>query len=185
MPEPDPHAKAHNKKSHTAKVENPKVEKMEAAATVAQAPNESNTKTGKHLDVPVGKLLTVHNAQDKITIVLYQFRVLVSLGVLGFVYHEREFSYNWIVKSALSFGFILFAIGNGMGAVASQRITFAVSNALRKASTEYGYTSEVLTAHDAITPGRMAFYQIVLTAIVLIAMWFPNISVLVKGLGAD
>jgi hypothetical protein len=184
MPESHPHGKVPDK-TQSPKVENSNREKVATPAVAASSPNEVKATTQKIQDVPVGKLLTVHNAQDKITIVLYQFRVLVSLGVLGFVYHEREFSYNWIVKSALSFGFILFAIGNGMGAVASQRITFAVSNALRKAATKYGDTSEVLIAHDAITPFRMKIYQIVLTAIVLIAMWFPNISRLVKGLGTD
>lgn len=132
-------------------------------------------------DVSVTQLLLMHNRQERVTLTLYNFRILGSLGVLGFVYHNSEFTYNWIVKTGISLGFILFAIGNGHGAVASQRITASVSDALRKAAAKYGYTREVLLAHSAISATRMAFYQIGLTIIALLLLWFPNIAQWVKG----
>jgi len=64
-------------------------------------------------DVSVTQLLLMHNRQERVTLALYNFRILASLGVLGFVYHESEFRYNWIVKTGISVGFILFAFGNG------------------------------------------------------------------------
>lgn len=133
-------------------------------------------------DISVTQLLLMHNRQERVTLTLYNFRILASLGVLGFVYHNSEFSYNWIVKTGISIGFILFAIGNWHGAVASQRITASVSTALRKAATKYGYTRKVLQAHSAISPLRMALYQIGLTIIALLLLWFPNIAQWVKGL---
>ena len=185
MPASDPDTKASTAKTHDVKPSDLKAKEVKAAAGSPEHEAVSvEAKSEKTKDVTVAKLLTVHSAQEKITITLYQFRTLVSLGVLGFVYHEKEFAYNWMVKSALSFGFILFAIGNAKGSVASQRITYSVSNALKKAAASYGETSEVLIAHDAITPGKMWLYQIVLSGIVLIAMWFPNISAFF-GLGRN
>ena len=133
-------------------------------------------------DVSVTQLLLMHNRQDRLTITLYNFRILASLGVLGFIYHDPEFTYDWIVKSGISICFILFAIGNGLGAVASQKITYQISEALEKAASKYGFTRDVLLAHSAISPKRMAWYQIGLTIIVLIVLWFPNLALLVKGL---
>jgi len=135
-----------------------------------------NVEPEKVPDVSVTQLLSMHNRQEHVTLSLYNFRILASLGVLGFVYHNGEFTYNWMVKAGISLGFILFAIGNGVGAVASQKITASVSDALREAAAKYGYTSEVLRAHSAISAKRMAFYQVGLTLIALLLLWFPNIA---------
>jgi len=132
-------------------------------------------------EVSVTQLLSMYNRQERVTLSLYNFRILGSLGVLGFVYHNGEFTYNWMVKAGISLGFILFAIGNGVGAVASQKITASVSDALREAATKYGYTCEVLRAHSAISPKRMTFYQVGLTIIALLLLWFPNIALWVKA----
>lgn len=138
-------------------------------------------------DVSVPQLLLMHNRQEKVTNDLYKFRTLVSLGVLGFIYHNTEFSYDLMVKGALTFGFLMFSVGNGIGAVASQKITVAISNALESAARNGSpkYTDvkkEVLLAHSAISAKRMRWYQIVLTVVVLLAMWFPNIELWVKGI---
>jgi hypothetical protein len=127
-------------------------------------------------DISVSHLLTMFARQERVTLALYNLRILGSLGVLGFVYHSSEFTYNWMVKTGITIGFVLFAIGNGYGAVASQRITASVSDALKTASIKYGYTSEVLRAHSAISVKRMKFYQVGLTFIALLLLWFPNIA---------
>jgi hypothetical protein len=127
-----------------------------------------------NLRVSVPQLLLMHNRQDRLTITLYNFRILASLGVLGFIYHDREFTYNSIVKVGISVCFILFAIGNGAGAVASQKITYEISKALNSAADYYGLTGDVLRAHTAISTLRMKFYQAGLTAIVLVVLWFPD-----------
>ena len=129
-----------------------------------------------NLRVSVPQMLLMHNRQDRLTITLYNFRILASLGVLGFIYHDREFTYNSIVKVGISVCFILFAIGNGAGAVASQKITYEISKALKTAANDYGLTGDVLRAHTAISPRRMIGYQAGLTLIVLVVLWFPNLA---------
>jgi|SRR5882724_3010667 len=146
------------------------------------APNQDvNVELDPPSEVSVTQLLAMYNRQERVTLSLYNFRILGSLGVLGFVYHSSEFTYNLLVKSGITLGFVLFAIGNGYGAVASQKITASVSDALREAAAKYGYTSEVLRAHSAISAKRMAFYQVGLTLIALLLLWFPNIAQWVKA----
>lgn len=128
------------------------------------------------LNVKVPQLLLMHNRQERTTLTLYNFRTLVSLGVLGFVYHTPEFHYDLVVKGALTLGFIIFSIGNGLGAIASQKITVSISDALKNVSDTYDVpTKNVLLAHAAVSVSRMKLYQWSLTAIVLIAIWFPNL----------
>ena len=90
------------------------------AVKPAAEPVRSDAESAK-LKVSVPQMLLMHNRQDRLTITLYNFRILASLGVLGFIYHDREFTYNSIVKVGISVCFILFAIGNGAGAVASSK----------------------------------------------------------------
>jgi hypothetical protein len=140
------------------------------------ATQNSESESNKTEEISVTQLLLMHSRQERVTLTLYNFRILGSLGVLGFIYHNTEFTYNWMVKAGISLGFVLFAAGNGYGAVASQTITAAVSDALKKAAEKYGYTRHVLLAHSAISAERMTFYQIGLTIIALLLLWFPNIA---------
>jgi|GEM_PF-5571288 len=160
-------AKSHQD-AKTQPVKAPYVKAPEAKAAEKDPEKEPN--------ISVPHLLAMFARQERVTLSLYNLRILGSLGVLGFVYHSSEFTYNWMVKTGITIGFVLFAIGNGVGAVASQRITASVSHALETAATDYGYTSEVLLAHSAISVKKMKFYQVGLTFIALLLLWFPNIA---------
>jgi len=73
-----------------------------------------NLKPEEVPDVSVTQLLSMHNRQERVTLSLYNFRILASLGVLGFVYHNSEFTYNWMVKTGISLCFLLFAMPTAM-----------------------------------------------------------------------
>jgi len=127
------------------------------------------------------KLLDLYNTQNGAINTLWNFLSIVSLGLLGFVYKDKESREDWRVKIGLSIGYILFSIGNLVALRRAQGITVAISNAINAAATDTSVTSEVLKAHLAITVFDITVYQLIIVGVVLLAMWLPNIILSLKG----
>jgi hypothetical protein len=129
----------------------------------------------------IGKLIDLYNTQNGAINTLWNFLSIVSLGILGFVYKDKESREDWRVKVGLSIGYILFATGNLIALRKAQGITVAISKAIKAVATDSGVISEVLKAHAAITISEITIYQLTLVFVVLLAMWLPNIFLWLKG----
>jgi hypothetical protein len=129
----------------------------------------------------IEKLLDLYNTQNAALNTLWNFLSIISLGILGFVYKDKESRENWRVKIGLSIGYLLFSIGNLFALRKGQEIVIALSNAIKAAATDSSLNSDVLRAHSAITVFEITLYQLIMLGVVLLAIWLPNIILWLKG----
>lgn len=124
----------------------------------------------------VQALSLVGGATDKVN-TLWNFLAIVILGILGFVYKDKQMRENSTVKLGLSIGFAFFAIGNFMAISDAQRVSFALGEFLRnsapKVDPAFGL---ILSSYKAINVGEIQVFHVSLDLLVLFAIWLPNIA---------
>jgi len=124
----------------------------------------------------LAKIFDLYNSQTTTVNTLWNIYIVLALGILGFIYKDAEMRANWRIKIGFTVGFLVFAQANRTAILRSQNILFAIKTFLHGSAVEEASPfRQVLLAHEAQNPKRIGLGHLIFTALVLLAMWLPEL----------
>ena len=124
------------------------------------------------------ELADLFNSQANTVNILWTLLCTIALAVLAYVCKGGRNAADQWTKSAITAGFVLFAIGNCTAMYRSQRILEATASALRDRARALAVDhaeARLAAAHITPSPVAVLFFQIALIAAVVLLIWGPSL----------